>query len=110
MGIKLSDIARHTKTIKVGFEGTDEQLTVVTNPNAMTPRKEAAFQAAAKTDDDAGDATLGMLSTVLVRWDLVDDDGQQIPVSVEGLRDVPNPIILAVLRAMSKENAADPTK
>lgn len=108
MGIKLSDIAKQTKTIGVPFG--DDSLKVTFNPNAMTPRKEAAFRAAAKEEDQASDALLGMLAETLVRWELLDDDDQAIGTTVDALRDVPNPIILRVLRAIGEENGADPTK
>lgn len=110
MAFTLADIATLTKTLTVRFPGTDKTLTVVYNPNALTPRQEKAFQAAIK-DEEPAEAVLLLLSRLLVRWDLQSAaDSPPLPTDYATLLDVPSPILKAVMEAIGEANTADPTK
>lgn len=109
MPIRLADLARQVRTITVRFDGIDDALTVRINPHRMTPQKEIAFLAAARADE-ATRATVELLADVLVGWDLLDDDGRPFPTDAATLGGLPSSLLMATMRALGEQQAADPTR
>lgn len=102
--MRLSDICKQRVEVKVPING--EELVVGYNPAAYTPNK------AAELDDAEGDdarSVAKLLSEVITDWDLIGDDGEPYPTTLEALCDVPNLLLGKVLTAIVADIRPDPT-
>ncbi len=110
MPIKLGTLTKMTKTVTHRFEELDESLTLTYRPRAYTATAESAFQDAMK-ENRTSEAVVQMLSTMLVKWDLLGDDGEPLPFDAATLRDVPTEIlgfaITAIMEDMSVGKTTD---
>lgn len=82
MPIRLKDMQKATKTIQIDFNG--ETLEVEYWMYRATP----AFLRDMETWDDK-EALEKAVCAVVKRWDLLDEDGQEIPPTVEVARELP---------------------
>lgn len=88
---------------------------IVYKPRAFTPRLEKAIRLAAEnegTDEDAAlYRVLQQVCTVIVEWDLraTDDAPEPIPLTPEGLQDVPYAFIMELFEAIRADQEPDPT-
>ena len=113
MGLKLSQAASCRAKVEVEFAGTEDKLTVWHNPSVFTPAFEAKLREDIENTEVQGYILAGMLSQMVLAWDLVDDEGvilgeqgkgQVVPVTEDNLRKVPVSILSAVSQACQKEH------
>jgi hypothetical protein len=90
---RLSSVAPDEDTLIVPFGA--EHLTVAYRPSLITQRLAEQMQASV---DNA--VILEALSGLLVSWDLEDNNGRPIPVTPDGLKDVPIPVLVRVAQTM----------
>lgn len=77
MAIKLADLKKNTRTFTLAVG--DEELHVEYVPAGVTPEVLSMLQRS--VSDDAGlgaNMLVEIIGSMLVRWDLLDDDGQEI--------------------------------
>lgn len=104
MPISLGAARDRIRTIKVEFDG--ESANVSYWPNRMTPALE----------DDIGEASTArevaaQLSQLIKRWELVDEDGEEIPADADTMAQVPSNLMYAIFEQIRKaENAEDEGK
>lgn len=100
MPISISALAANRRTVKVDFSG--ETLTINYRPSSIN-----AVQEARELDERAaGKHVMSMatsLAEIVESWDLVDDAGKPVPVSVELL----STFGLDVLQKMTREIITD---
>ena len=90
MAIKLSDLHKATRKISITFQG--ETLEVEYRLNVITP---AFLRAELKLHEQ--------LEKAVVRWDLVDDAGNEIPVSLEVLDQLPTQLQVEMITAITED-------
>lgn len=103
--MQLSKItsARLTLAIPIG----DETLNVVYRPQAITlelvDRKEIA-------QTIPGETLALTLVELIESWDLIDDQGNTYPLTVEAVKRLPVEFVNAVLEVVLRESRLNPTK
>lgn len=131
MPIQLADILKDTKTTSFDYEGNE--CVIVYRHKALTPimrvllgagsdylrsRREAA-QPKPKAKKGKGGADwhevvadmqeyLGAIAGLLVEWDVLDDAGDPLPITVEWLERLPMSFINAIAGAMLTDGLPNP--
>lgn len=95
-GYNVSKLRGRTFTLK--FEGEEFEGAEVICDRNISSQLLLDIQTGALTDDMDALFTLVVSGAVILRWNLEDDDGAMVPISLEGLRAVPADLILAILR------------
>ena len=135
MPIQLADILKDTKTTTFDYEGSE--CVIVYRHKALTPimrillytgsdyirsRRESQ-QPKAKSNKRAQAASstagwreavadvqeyMGTVANLLVSWDVLDDAGDPLPITVEWLERLPMPFINALVGAMLTDGLPNP--
>jgi hypothetical protein len=72
------------------------------NPSGVTPRMMAMADEAQK--GNVGVATLcAMLAPMLVDWDVTDDDNNPLPLTADGLQDIPFGILVKIMTEIGED-------
>lgn len=101
MGIKISNIAKDERTFEYEFGGESAEITY--RPGAVTTERMDTLR---KMPADEGDRVIcQFLSEILVRWDVLDDDGEQWPTTYEALTKLPLQFVGDVLLAIREDVA-----
>jgi hypothetical protein len=100
MPITLTALRNDRRETAVEYEGESAQI--VYRPSAYTPETEDGLRGAVESGRPArGLATV--LSQVLLEWEVVDDDGNLLPVTLELMMQMPNAFLVAISNAVSKD-------
>lgn len=94
MPITASNMARNEKTLDVPV--ADETLTITYYPNLVTSKM------IAQLDDALGGIHVG-LASLIKTWDLMDDDGNIIPINADNLEALGLPILLKISQAIARD-------
>lgn len=90
-----------------GVEATEDDLLHLTiNAGAMTPKMIQDFTSA--SDEDVQPLVDGILG-VIVKWDLMDDQGEVIPLTQDGIENQPI-VVLGAILTKTGEALADRAK
>lgn len=137
MPIRLADIYKDSKTVT--FEYDNEKVTVEYRHKKLTPvnrvalmagseffheRKPAAKPSKGRKGQDTGqdnglpwrdvmdgnERYYGLLAEILVGWDVLDEEGQPLPVTVEWLEMLPQDFLSEMIAALITDGRANPTK
>jgi hypothetical protein len=128
MPIRLADIYKDTKTVTFTYDGQD--VTVEYRHKKLTPVNRVALMAgssffmdrkpSAEDEEEAGatwqevmagnDRFYGLLTEMIVAWDVLGNDGKPLPVTVEWLGQLPQDFLSALLKTMFDDGRPDPTK
>lgn len=108
MPITLSQLKEQRKTVEVEFRG--EKFEVTYKPNAMTPVfSDKLSQALRDTSEELTQADTWMVALAMVdSWEIYDDDGNQLDVSIEVVNQLPNALLRAVREAVTEDMAPNP--
>lgn len=113
MAIRLSNLSRARRecTVTVTVDeasGESAELPVVYNPRAFTPDLEA--QAIKVEESKRGQLSFlaEAVSTLLVDWDLVDDDGNKLGTDVPTLMTMKAAVLGEVFAGIQKDMAPNP--
>lgn len=104
MAVKLSDLLKNERTIKVDIQGTD--LTVTYRPSSITPETQDVFYAMMEKQR-SGLALAEILTQRVVAWDLTDDEGEEIEISFDELKTIPVDVLAFVSNAILADMEAD---
>ncbi len=99
MAVKLSDLTRQTKTIEVEV-GASEPLEVEYRIQAYTPEIESEI---ANADQRPAGTLARILSKLVVRWSLVDDNGDMYPLDEKSAAKLPLSLMLAVFAKIAED-------
>jgi hypothetical protein len=108
MPIRLADLTKEARTVTKTFEGTEDTLTITYRPRAWTPSIHAALMEAINSGQTP-EALVINLSTLVVEWDLLDDDGKPIPTTPESLRGVSLQVLNIAVETINADMLPDPT-
>jgi len=100
MGIKLADLTRDTRTIAVPVG--EETLNVTYQPSWLTPETEEKLHKLGESGR-AGQSLVSFLLPCLVSWDLLDDDGQPLPLADKTLRKLPIKLLSQIVQAVGED-------
>jgi hypothetical protein len=100
MPINLSDLKKDERTCTVDFG--EESGEVTYRPSAYTPETEDAYQREIEKRRPSGGAA-DLVSRLVISWDVIDDHGEQVPVSLEILRGMPSEFLFSVIAAIIKD-------
>lgn len=100
MPISLTAARDRISTIKVEFDG--EQAEVSYYPNRMTPALE----------DDIGEAetareVAAQLSQLIKSWELIDEDGNELPADAETMAQVPSNLMFEIFNQIREHESVD---
>jgi hypothetical protein len=104
MPISLSELQKDRKTVTVSVG--EETAEVVYRPSAYTPEVEDEFRLAL----DGGrpsDALARWLASMVTAWELVDENGEQVPPTYEEMRTLPSEFLSLVVTAISEAGRPD---
>lgn len=79
-------------------DADEDTLNVTVNAGALTPNEQERIRQA---DDDDVRPLVEVLSAVVVKWDLLDDQGEVIPLTKEALMDQPIIVLGLVLNGIT---------
>lgn len=113
MAITLRDLLNERRTCEVvlrddsGYGDGDQPelvtaLEVTYRPSGYTPIVEDEFKGAIESDR-SGNAFANLLDGLLIGWDLVDDDGDEIEPTLEFLRTLPNGMLVKISNAIIED-------
>lgn len=123
--MKLSDLAvDRAETSFPPYEGADGQVKITFRPKLLTPESTDRLNQSAMGNDlpmlewlagtpekDDGDGgTIEAVEGALVSWDVEDDDGNVLPITVETLRTLPNRFLVRLVYAMQIGSAPGEAK
>jgi hypothetical protein len=102
---KISALLAERRTIEIDIAG--EPLAVTLSPRGYTPRVEAKLKAA-EGSPWLSDGVVDLLSSILVDWDMTDDDGKPFPPTRENLEALPTVLLLAVMAGIKAGSRPNP--
>ena len=115
MAIKLADLTRETKAATFDYDG--ETCTVEYRPAAFTAKMQISVMGMSLLGKEGGDdaekarhilETLGdyteALTQLIAAWDILDDEGKALPVTVEIMQALPLQFVYAMFNAVMKSN------
>lgn len=98
---RISSFKIDERTTQVSM-GDDEPLSITYRPNTIsTTFHDEVVDIAEK--NRVGAAIVKMLAASLVRWDLLDNEGQPYPTTEAALRELPLAILIAVNDAIQED-------
>lgn len=99
MPIKLSELATKSRKLSVGFD--DETIEVTYLPGRMTMDMQTRVQEAmAKPAGEANSDLAEILSVLVSGWDVLDDKGEPLPVTVDLVHQMPLRFVTALTRSL----------
>lgn len=133
MPIRLADIYKDSKTVTFEYEGSE--VTVEYRHKKLTPVNRVALMAGSEFFQERKPATkpgkgkkpqetglswrdvmdgnerfYGLVAEIIVSWDVLDEEGQPLPVTVEWLGMLPQDFLSGMIVALIADGRANPTK
>jgi hypothetical protein len=106
--MRLSEIKNRTKKVEVSFD--EDVVTVTYNPNYVTVDYLHELRGIGGEEDQNLDSILTPFLSVITDWDLQNDDGTVIPITIESLRTVPLNILNGILEKVTLKEELKKTK
>lgn len=94
--MRLSQIKNKRVDIAIDFMG--EVLNVTYDPTFLTPTVEDEIDAAQSSEQMSK-----IIKGMVTKWDLVDDEGNMIPLTEDSLKTVPTIILAHVMTKVSED-------
>ena len=98
-GIKMSAMAEMEQSITVEWFGETADMVVL--PGRVTREMVAGFDA-----EEATDGIIEQVVTLVKSWDVLGDDGEPLPVTVEVAQKLPLMFLAAIVREVVESVAA----
>ena len=106
-GISVSAMRDREKVATVEFDGMTADVWY--RPWIITPRVMREMRDTADDEQDNIGRIMDQLCRFVSAWDVLDEDGQRLAVSVDVMTELPNPFLLAVLNAVVADMQPTPT-
>lgn len=109
MGVRVGTLAKRVEDaqMRVGPEEGDV-VNIRYRPGALTLGALERMNEAAQSDRFDAGALENLLKPIIVEWDLLDDDGNPLPTSREGLHQLPIEFIGELISVLSESARVDP--
>lgn len=95
MPVTASNMALNQKTVQVIIG--DETLNVTYYPNKVTTKK------IAELDNVSSEGTPQALSSLIISWDMLADDGSMYPLDAESIDALGVPLMLKISQAIARD-------
>lgn len=95
--MKLEDFRKSTKKLKIDLD--EGEIWVEYVPRCYTARYELLLMGLDEAKSPAQDLCKA-LKSVLVGWDIVDENGQVLPVEMDNLEQLPVEVVIQILKAI----------
>jgi hypothetical protein len=95
------------KVVTVEFDG--ERGDVWYRPWIITPRVMRELRDTTDEEQDNIGRIMNQIERFVHEWDVLDEDGQRLPVNTETMAELPNPFLVAVLNAVVSDMQPSPT-
>lgn len=107
--MKLAALAGENRTITVAVPGSssEETVEITYRPGAMNLEVAEKVQELAEAGSFSV-ATVESLRTVLVSWDIQEEDGTPLDVTADSIRRVPLPFLMQVFSAIHEDARPNP--
>lgn len=102
--MRFSDLVQDERSFEMSV--LNEPVEIVYRPSAYTPVVEDQVQTLMDSRRP-GNGLAKMLSNVLIRWDILDDDGNEIEPTFDNLRQLPVPFLTDVVNAIGNDTRVD---
>ncbi|MEZ0396837.1 MAG: hypothetical protein ABWK53_10470 [Anaerolineales bacterium] len=99
MAIKLSDLTKQTRVIQVDV-GASEPLEIEYRVQAYTPEIEAEIAGA---EQRPAGTLAHILSKLVVRWSLIDDNGEMYPLDNDHVMRLPLSFMLTIFTKIAED-------
>jgi hypothetical protein len=96
----LTHLLQDVRTCTVEYD--DESAQVTYRPSAYTPEAEDTYQREIDARRPSGGCA-DVLSVMLLSWEVLDEDGVEIPIELELLRGMPSAFLFAVMAAIVRD-------
>lgn len=96
MPIKMSNVRNDKRTVKAIYYG--EECEVTYKPSEWTPAVQDEIRDAENTDQ-----MCATICSMVTAWDILGEDDQPVPLDVEHVRQLPQPLLLAVVTACQED-------
>lgn len=106
-GISAAAMKTREKVVAVEFDGMTADVWY--RPWVITPRVMREMRDTPDEEQDNIGRIMDQLSRFVSAWDVLDEQGDRLPVSVEVMTELPNPFLLAVLNAVVADMSPTPT-
>jgi len=100
MTIKIADLMSDIRTCVV--HAGEEEAEVTYRPSAYTPEIEDRLQTAVESRRPSN-GIAQWLSGIVIDWDVVDDNGERFPTTIEVMREMPSNFLTAVINAITDD-------
>jgi hypothetical protein len=104
MSIRVTDLEKNER--ETSFTVEEEVVHISYRPSAYTPVVEDRMQQLLETNRP-GNGLAKTLSTMLIKWDVLGEDNQPVPITVENLSALPVRFLSQVMGAINKDNSSD---
>lgn len=102
MPISITDLEKDRATCTVEWE--EETAEVVFRPSGYTPLVEDRWRRAIEGNRPIG-GLAEMLASILIEWELVDENGAALPPTRETLEGLPSRFLVRVMDAINEANS-----
>lgn len=101
--MRLKDLRSDRKSAIMRWQG--EELKLVYDPNGYTPLLESQIKAQVGDGSSPwqADALVSFLAGLLHEWDLLDDDGEPLPITEGVLATIPVPVLGEMMLAIGED-------
>lgn len=96
MPIKLSDLTKKTRRTTVEF--AEEKIEIEYRLHTVTPALLTELE-----KYDSKDSVMHQVATIVKKWDLIDDEGREIPVELAVMQGMPLDFLVEVLQTVVRD-------
>ena len=100
MGVKLSQLGSKKREAQVEYG--DDIVAITYLPGKFTPRVEARLNEA-QAENKTSQEVAQVLSEVLVRWDVLDDNGKPLKPTAELMMDMPLSFLTIIAKTLGED-------
>lgn len=97
---KLSKLKNRTRAFEVNVDG--EVVKGLFYPGVYTPKFEEELNSIQEDDPEANRVLAKKLCALVAEWDLEEDDGSKVPISVEQLIDIPYDVLIGIMMEIGR--------
>lgn len=99
MPINVSNMKNDRRAVE--FEYAGDMVHLIYKPSEMTPTVMAELRE--KNNEGDNYFTVDLLQKILVTWDVQLEDGSEMPITFENMKDLPSAFLAACLRECTED-------
>lgn len=105
MPMTVAQLKGNLRTINVTY--FEDNVTVTYRPGELTPTTSSELQARIDSGESSN-ATVDLLCRAVVKWDVMADKDEMLPITPENLGALPGPFLLAIAEAIGEDGRPKP--